>query len=71
MLPNLENVKGRYGVALEDQINNHQEISLASSVLWVITKINSRASKAGDVEKKKNRNIKNCRKCIENKYYYT
>lgn len=33
MLPTLENVKGRYGVALEDQINENQEHSLASSVL--------------------------------------
>lgn len=31
--PTLENVKGRYGVALEDQINEFQEPSLASSVL--------------------------------------
>ncbi|XP_026816175.1 arrestin homolog [Rhopalosiphum maidis] len=33
MMPTLENVKGRYGVALEDQINEKQEHSLASSVL--------------------------------------
>lgn len=33
MLPTLENVKGRYGVALEDQISENQEHSLASSVL--------------------------------------
>ncbi|VVC37473.1 Hypothetical protein CINCED_3A005800 [Cinara cedri] len=33
MMPTLDNVKGRYGVALEDQINGHKEISLASSVL--------------------------------------
>jgi len=33
MLPTLEHVKGRYGVALEDQISENQEHSLASSVL--------------------------------------
>lgn len=31
--PTLENVKGRYGVALEDRFNELQEPSLASSVL--------------------------------------
>jgi hypothetical protein len=33
MTPTLENVKGRYGVALEDQFNDKQEPALASSVL--------------------------------------
>lgn len=33
MTPSLENISGRYGVAVEDQINNRQNLSLASSVL--------------------------------------
>lgn len=33
MTPSLENISGRYGVAVEDQIVDRQNLSLASSVL--------------------------------------